>query len=248
MPIRPPMPPPCASSRCGACAIRPSWRPGTRRAAPTACSSTSRAARISSAARRQLLADLAQRLRAFGLYPRLAIADTAGAAWAMARHGPVRPAEARIVPPGEEARRAPRPAACRAPALGRPRSPSCAGSASGASASSCRQPRAPFAARFEPEVLQPPRPGAGARARAARSCRGAARLSRARHVPRADPEPRSTCWRPPRGCCGSWPRTWRAMPSARASCACCCSEWTGRCSRSTSGSPRRAGMPSTSPS
>ena len=51
MPTRPPMPPPCASWRCGACAIRPSWRRGTRRAAPTACSSTSPAARISSAAR-----------------------------------------------------------------------------------------------------------------------------------------------------------------------------------------------------
>jgi protein ImuB len=35
----------------------------------------------------RLLADLATRLRAFGLFPRLAIADTAGAAWAVARHG-----------------------------------------------------------------------------------------------------------------------------------------------------------------
>src|SRR5262245_55994085 len=35
----------------------------------------------------QLLADLATRLRAFRLIPRMAIADTAGAAWAVARHG-----------------------------------------------------------------------------------------------------------------------------------------------------------------
>jgi protein ImuB len=35
----------------------------------------------------QLLADLDCRLRAFGLVPRLAIADTPGVAWALARHG-----------------------------------------------------------------------------------------------------------------------------------------------------------------
>ncbi|HJQ57890.1 MAG TPA: DNA polymerase Y family protein, partial [Vineibacter sp.] len=35
----------------------------------------------------QLLADLAARLRRFGLQPRLAVADTAGAAWALARYG-----------------------------------------------------------------------------------------------------------------------------------------------------------------
>ena len=35
----------------------------------------------------RLLADLSARLRAFGLVPRLAIADTAGTAWAVARHG-----------------------------------------------------------------------------------------------------------------------------------------------------------------
>ena len=34
-----------------------------------------------------LLADLGRRLTAFGLAPRLAVADTAGTAWAMARHG-----------------------------------------------------------------------------------------------------------------------------------------------------------------
>ena len=35
----------------------------------------------------RLLADLQRRLRSFGLCPRLAIAGTAGAAWALARHG-----------------------------------------------------------------------------------------------------------------------------------------------------------------
>src|SRR5262245_25286504 len=34
----------------------------------------------------RLLVDLQHRLRSFGLYPRLAVADTAGAAWALARH------------------------------------------------------------------------------------------------------------------------------------------------------------------
>jgi protein ImuB len=47
-----------------------------------------------------LLADLGQRLRAFGLVARLAIADTAGASWALARHGSE---EGRIVPSGAEA-------------------------------------------------------------------------------------------------------------------------------------------------
>jgi protein ImuB len=46
-----------------------------------------------------LLADLGQRLRRFGLSPRLAIADTAGAAWALARRGS---AENAIVASGEE--------------------------------------------------------------------------------------------------------------------------------------------------
>src|SRR5262245_3172416 len=39
---------------------------------------------------RQLLADLERRLSAFGLAPRLAIADTPGAAWALARFGNAR--------------------------------------------------------------------------------------------------------------------------------------------------------------
>jgi protein ImuB len=47
----------------------------------------------------QLLADLDGRLRRFGLVPRLAIADTAGASWALARYGRRDPA---IVPSGGE--------------------------------------------------------------------------------------------------------------------------------------------------
>ena len=100
----------------------------------------------------ELLADLAKRLRAFGLYPRTAIADTAGAAWAMARHGPVRPAGSRIVPPGGQ-----RAALHDLPLSALRLSP--------ASLALMRrlgfkrigeimpQPRAPFAVRFEPEVL-----------------------------------------------------------------------------------------------
>jgi protein ImuB len=48
-----------------------------------------------------LIADLDRRLRAFGLFPRLAIADSAGAAWALAHHGN---AERAIVPSGQQAR------------------------------------------------------------------------------------------------------------------------------------------------
>ena len=47
-----------------------------------------------------LLADLGRRLAAFGLVARLAIADTPGAAWAVARYGR---SEHTIVPSGEEA-------------------------------------------------------------------------------------------------------------------------------------------------
>ena len=49
----------------------------------------------------RLIADLDRRLRAFGLFPHLAIADFAGAAWALAHHGN---AERAIVPSGQEAR------------------------------------------------------------------------------------------------------------------------------------------------
>src|SRR4030095_11475816 len=47
-----------------------------------------------------LLADLGRRLAAFGLVARLAIVDTPGAAWAVARYGR---SERTVVPPGEEA-------------------------------------------------------------------------------------------------------------------------------------------------
>ncbi len=47
-----------------------------------------------------LLADLSRRLRTFGLAPRLAIADTAGASWALARYGRF---DWPIVPSGGEA-------------------------------------------------------------------------------------------------------------------------------------------------
>jgi protein ImuB len=97
----------------------------------------------------QLLADLARRLTRFGLVPRLAVADTAGAAWAMVRHGP---ADGLIVPPGRE-ERALRPlplAALRLSddtrallrRLGFRRIGELIGKA-----------RAPFAARFEKELL-----------------------------------------------------------------------------------------------
>jgi protein ImuB len=98
----------------------------------------------------QLLADLEGRLRAFGLYPRTAIADTAGASWAMARHGHT---DDRIVASGEEggALESLPLAALRLSAemqallrrLGFKRIGELAD-----------QPRAPFAARFEPELLR----------------------------------------------------------------------------------------------
>lgn len=96
-----------------------------------------------------LLADLDRRLRAFGLFPRLAVADTAGAAWAMARHGGKdRP----IVPSGEER-------------LALEKLPLAALRIGGETQLLMRrlgfqrvgevidQPRAPFAARFAPEFL-----------------------------------------------------------------------------------------------
>ena len=77
-----------------------------------------------------LLADLGRRLRAFGLSPRLAVADTAGAAWAVARYGD---RSQPFVPPGEERMRS-RSCRCRPRAFPRKRCRSCAASASAASA------------------------------------------------------------------------------------------------------------------
>ena len=98
----------------------------------------------------RLLADLERRLRAFGLYPRTAIAGTAGASWAMARLGP---ADSRIAASGEETKtlQALPLAALRLSAetqalmrrLGFKRI-----------GELIDQPRAPFAARFEPEYLR----------------------------------------------------------------------------------------------
>jgi protein ImuB len=97
-----------------------------------------------------VLADLDRRLTAFGLFPRLAVADTAGAAWAMAHHGSAGRA---IVPPGQEAQvLAPLPlSALRLPEatlsllrrLGLRRIGEVAD-----------QPRAPLAARFEALLLR----------------------------------------------------------------------------------------------
>jgi protein ImuB len=97
-----------------------------------------------------LVADLNHRLAAFGLVPRLAVADTAGTSWAMAHHGS---AERAIVPSGQEALAlAPLPlAALRLPEttlslLGR------LGLRRIGDVMS--QPRAPLAARFEALLLR----------------------------------------------------------------------------------------------
>ena len=97
-----------------------------------------------------LLDDLARRLRRFGLEPRLALAATAGAGWALARVGP---ADAVIVHTGEEAAalrdlplaglRLPAPARTALARLGLHRI-----------GDLLHQPRAPFAARFGEELLR----------------------------------------------------------------------------------------------
>ena len=72
-------------SRSGRRATRPRSGVRMRRAAATGCSSTSPARRICSAAKRRCIADLRRGLRV-GLPARTAIADTAGAGWALARY------------------------------------------------------------------------------------------------------------------------------------------------------------------
>ena len=71
------------------------------RTAPTVFSSISKAPRICSAARKGCIADLAGRLENnFGLPARLAVADTPGTAWALARfHAAPSP----VLPSGQEA-------------------------------------------------------------------------------------------------------------------------------------------------
>lgn len=97
----------------------------------------------------ELLADLARRLSAFGLYPRVAVADTAGAAWAMARHGST---GSRIVPAGGQ-----RAALCDLPLAALRLSPTSLALLRRLGfrriGELIHKPRAPFAARFEPEVL-----------------------------------------------------------------------------------------------
>ena len=107
---------------------------------------------ISSAARRELLADLERRLRAFGLYPRTAIAGTAGASWAMARHGRRRRQDRGIGRGRRKLSRTLPLAALRLSASDA--GASCAGSGFQRIGELIDQPRAPFAARFEPEYLR----------------------------------------------------------------------------------------------
>src|SRR5436190_13462378 len=97
-----------------------------------------------------LLADLARRLRGFGLRAKLAIADTAGAAWAMARYGR---GDIAIVPPGGETD-ALRPL----PVAGLRLSDEAQGLLRRLGfrriGELMDQPRAPFAARFEEDYLR----------------------------------------------------------------------------------------------
>jgi protein ImuB len=97
----------------------------------------------------ELLADLGRRLRAFGLYPRTAIAGTAGAAWALARHGE---RGGTIVPSGGEERALDRLplAALRLSEASQTLMRRLGFKRIGELA---RQPRAPFATRFPPELL-----------------------------------------------------------------------------------------------
>ena len=217
-PIRPPMPPPCASSPCGACAIRPSRRPGTRRAAPTACSSTSRAARISLGGEAQLLADLATRLRAFGLVPRTGHRRHGGRRLGhrarMVREARGQPDRA----PGRANAPAPRPAACRAQVS--PASLALMRRLGFARIGEImRQPRAP--------VRRPLRARAAA---AASTRRWGMRPSRSCPSSRRPPIARSATFLEPiiaeehvleaaTRLLGSWPRTSSATASAPASCA-----------------------------
>ena len=202
MPIRPPMPPPCASWPCGACAIRRVVAPWDEASGADGLFLDITGCAHLFGGEAELLADLAARLRAFGLCPALAIADTAGAAWAVAPLWRRRDEPDRAAGRGRQ----PRSATCRSPRCACRRgyaSRSCAGSASGASASSCDQPRAPLRGPLRaPSCCAASTRRWGARPSRSSPVVRAARLSRARHVPRADPEPRSTCSRPPRACCG----------------------------------------------
>ena len=97
-----------------------------------------------------LLDDLARRLRRFGLHPRLAVAATAGAGWAVTR---VDPAERVVVPTGDEA------AALAGLPLAGLRLPAATRAALARLGlhrigDLLHRPRAPFAARFGADLLR----------------------------------------------------------------------------------------------
>ncbi len=98
----------------------------------------------------RLLADLSTRLRAFGLFPRTAIADTAGAAWAVARHGQ---GDATIVASGDE-RAALQALPLAALRLGEKAQLLMRRLGLRRIGEVMHQPRAPFAARFQAELLR----------------------------------------------------------------------------------------------
>jgi protein ImuB len=170
-----------------------------------------------------LLADLTDRLRGFGLSPRLAIADTPGAAWAVARYGK---ADSMIVPSSgtESALRDLPLAALRLPEEARVllRRLGSASETWSTSRALRWQPR--FGARFltastklgrAPEPLSPLAPPPS--------------TARAMFV---EPSRRKRMsWRRRRACCAVWPRISRATTSAHANCACCSSAWTARSCR-----------------
>src|SRR5436190_3921277 len=97
----------------------------------------------------RLLADLSTRLRAFGLFPRTAIADTAGTAWAVARHGA---RDATIVASGDE-RAALQALPVAALRLGEESLLLMRRLGLRRIGEVMHQPRAPFAARFQAELL-----------------------------------------------------------------------------------------------
>ena len=98
----------------------------------------------------RLLANLSTRLRAFGLFPRTAIADTAGAAWAVARHGA---RDATIVASGDE-RAALQALPLAALRLGEDGLLLMRRLGLRRIGEVMHQPRAPFAARFQAELLR----------------------------------------------------------------------------------------------
>jgi protein ImuB len=98
----------------------------------------------------RLLDDLSTRLRAFGLFPRTAIADTAGAAWAVARHGA---RDATIVASGDE-RAALQALPLAALRLGEDGLLLMRRLGLRRIGEVMHQPRAPFAARFQAELLR----------------------------------------------------------------------------------------------